>query len=122
MSNSNLLVLIIEDDFQLGQIFSLALQDSFEIEIITDGEVAQTRLTEIAPAVIVLDLKLPHISGASLLKQIRADKRLAKTKVIVATADPNQAPGVYDEADVVIVKPVNPIQLREQVISLHNTP
>ena len=120
MNSANLLVLIIEDDLQLGQIFSLALQDSFKIEIITDGEVAQTRLREIIPTVIVLDLKLPHISGASLLKQIRADGRLAKTKVIVATADPNQAPGVYDEADMVIVKPVNPIQLREQVISLHN--
>jgi CheY-like chemotaxis protein len=111
---SNPLALIIEDDENLADIFSLALRRAqFEVEIVQEGDKALTRLTEIIPAIVVLDLHLPHVSGETILHQLRADPRLAKTRVILATADAFLAGELREEADLVLLKPISPGQLRE---------
>ena len=110
------LVLIIEDDFDLSEIFSTALQrDGFETEIVRDGKTAIDRLTGIAPAIILLDLHLPHVDGATILQKIHATKHFAKTSVIITTADAQQADGLRGSADLVLLKPVGVDQLRELV-------
>lgn len=113
-TNSNPLALIIEDDEQQLLIFSQALRMAdFETELIQDGQTAQTRLAEVSPAVVVLDLHLPRVSGKALLHQIRADDRLTQTRVILATADPATAEMLRPEADLVLIKPISFIQLRD---------
>lgn len=108
------LALIIEDDPKLGDIFSLSLQAAeFETELVTDGDMARTRLAQVVPHVIVLDLHLPHISGEQLLQQIRADHRLNDTKVMLATADSQAANYLQAESDLVLLKPISPTQLRD---------
>jgi DNA-binding response OmpR family regulator len=111
---SNPLALIIEDDENLADIFSLALRRAqFEVEIVQEGDKALTRLTEIVPAIVILDLHLPHVSGEIILQQLRADQRLANTRVILATADAFLAGELREEADLVLLKPISPGQLRE---------
>ncbi len=106
--------LIIEDDEDLSEIFGQALAAAnFSIEVIRDGAIAQQRLKEVEPTVIVLDMHLPHVSGDILLKQIREDKRLDKTNVVVATADAQMGEAVRDIADFVLIKPITFTQLRD---------
>jgi DNA-binding response OmpR family regulator len=112
------LAMIIEDDPQLNHIFSVTLKQHFEIESHTDGEAALRRLALVAPAVIVLDLNLPGAGGRQVLKQIRSDKRLEHSRVILATADDRQVEILRDAADVVLLKPVSPSLLRELAIRL----
>ncbi len=107
------LAFVVEDDPQLGQIFSLALQPLFEVEIIADGDVAAERLLETVPCLVVLDIHLPGLSGVEILKRIRADERLSRVRVIMSTADAIQSGDLREEADVVLLKPVSPVQLRE---------
>lgn len=107
------LALIVEDDPKLGEIFSLTLQDEFTTEIIAEGDAALVRLTQVIPVIVVLDLNLPKVSGREILAQIRADERLAKTRVILATADSHQSADLTNDADIIILKPVSPLQLRE---------
>lgn len=107
------LAFVVEDDPQLGQIFSLALQPMFEVEIIADGDMAAERLLEAEPSLVVLDIHLPGLSGIEILKRIRADERLSHTRVIMSTADAIQSGDLREEADVVLLKPVSPVQLRE---------
>ena len=110
----NLLAFIIEDDDDAGVIFSNALREAgFECEIIHTGDKALARLAETVPAVVVLDLELPGVSGAEILRQIRADARLARAHVIIATAHPDLAAGLEEKADLVLFKPVSYIQLRD---------
>jgi len=79
---------VIEDDPNLSTIFVKAQQAAgFKVEAICDGEVAQKRLPEAAPRVIVLDMHLPHVDGATLLKQIHENTAFSNTKIILATAD-----------------------------------
>ncbi|MEW5869202.1 MAG: response regulator [Chloroflexota bacterium] len=111
-SPPNPLALIIEDDPQLSEIFSLALQSDFEVQAITDGSVAQAVLAEAVPALVVLDLHLPGVKGQEILEQIRSDPRLSATRVLLATADERRAETLRDQADIVLLKPVSPSQLR----------
>ena len=118
----NPLALIIEDDADLASIFAEALQVAqFSTEIIHDGVLAQERLTQITPQVVVLDLHLPHVSGEVLLRQIRSNPALASTKVIIASADPITADMLSSDSDLVLIKPVSFSQLRDLAQRLRST-
>lgn len=107
------LALIIEDNDDIAEIFAEALQAAgFEPEIISDGQTALEQLAALIPAIVTLDLSLPHVSGKEILQQIRADRRLAKTRVILATSEPWLADGLRSQVDLVLLKPVNFDQLR----------
>ena len=108
------LALVIEDEIDLSDIFSEALRAAgFEPEVINHGGVAQQRLQELAPEMIVLDLHLPGVDGPHLLEQIRADARLTNTKVIVTTADHQLASTLNGKATLVLLKPISFTQLRD---------
>ena len=104
--------LIIEDHRATALIFTTALQTAgYRTETIASGELAEQRLLEVVPDMIILDMHLPSISGQKLLAQIRQDERLKLTRVIVATADAALASGLRDKPDLVLVKPVSFDQL-----------
>ncbi len=107
-------VLMIEDDPDLDVIFSAALENAgFSVEVAKNGKLAMQRLSETTPDLIVLDMHLPHFSGAQILSHIRATQRLANVPVIVTTADARIGESVVEEADVVLIKPVTYQQLTE---------
>jgi CheY-like chemotaxis protein len=110
---TNPLALVIEDDPALSQIFTLTLSETFEVEALTDGMRALARLAETLPHLVILDLHLPGASGTQILHAIRADARLEATKVILATADAHQAEMLQDKADIILLKPISPMQLRD---------
>jgi DNA-binding response OmpR family regulator len=116
------LALIIEDNATLSQIFSLTLQANFEVEAITDGKSALSRLSEITPDLVILDLHLPNVSGRELLDYIRAEKRMEKTRVILATADDRQSEFLQEIADIILLKPISPVQLRELALRFKDNP
>ena len=108
--------IVIEDDQDLAHIFAEALRGvGFEVEIMADGHAAQERLQSgVAPYLILLDMHIPHISGADLLTNIiRKDKRLAKAIVIITTADARMGEAYNELADFVMIKPISFIQLRD---------
>ncbi len=106
--------LVIEDETDLSEIFSTALrQAGFEVEAILDGKIAQQRLQETVPNVVVLDMHLPNVDGGTLLKQIHEDARLSKTRIIIATADSARAEFYRNMATIVLVKPIQFSQLRD---------
>ncbi len=108
------LALIVEDNIDLAAILASALQTTgFEVETIHDGAKALARLAEIVPALVILDLHLPHLSGANALRQIQSDRRLLNTRVVIATADAAMADELRDKADLVLLKPVSIGQIRE---------
>lgn len=47
------------------------------------------------------------------MRQIREDKQLSNTRVIIVTADPQLANTVSEMADLVLIKPVSFTQLRD---------
>ena len=108
------LAFIIEDDQDLSTIFADALESvGYKVEQIKDGLKAQQRLKDEVPYLILLDMHLPHISGADLLSEIKADERFNETTVILTTADARMAEAYEPMADFVMVKPISFVQLRD---------
>jgi DNA-binding response OmpR family regulator len=108
------LALIIEDDPDIADVFSTALQMAgYATETIEDGRLAMEQLNTLLPALVVLDLNLPHVTGESILHYIRAQARLTKTRVIIATAQDRAAEFLHQEADMVLIKPISTNQLME---------
>jgi len=112
------LVLIVEDDPKLNEIISIALQVDFELDSCADGSMALERLKETTPHIVVLDLNLPGLPGKDILAYIRAQERLALTRVILATADERQAETLTNDADIVLLKPVSPGLLKELALRM----
>lgn len=105
---------IVEDYGDTVNIFRWALEMAgYDVEVAKDGAIAQQRLAEIVPDLIILDLHMPNVPGDLLLKQIRSDERLAKARVFLATADANMASQLRDQAELVLLKPISVMQLRD---------
>jgi len=110
------LALIIEDDEDLASIFAEALRGiGYEVELIADGKLAQERLKSgTTPFLVLLDMHLPHVSGADLLTNIiKQDERFAKTMVIITTADARMGETYGEQVDFVLIKPISFVQLRD---------
>ncbi len=108
------LALVIEDDPIQAEIFTKALEAAdYTVEHIADGDQALAYLQNHAPYLVVLDLHLPGTAGDDILRAIRSNPATAKTRVLLATADPRLAETVQDESDLVLLKPVSYIQLRD---------
>ena len=67
-------VLVVEDDARTARFFAAAADRlGFEAQVAKTGEEAIACLAETVPDLILLDLRLPGISGWEILPQIRAD-------------------------------------------------
>ncbi|GAB4574891.1 MAG: hypothetical protein Kow0077_23670 [Anaerolineae bacterium] len=116
---SNSLALVIEDNRDLALIFAEAVRfASMEVEVIRDGEAALQRLRECVPALVILDLHLPGVSGKDLLAFIKSDSRLAATQIVIASADGVLVDELRDQVDLALEKPVGFEQLRTLAIRL----
>ncbi len=105
---------IVEDYDDTANLFKWALEMAgYVVEVAKDGAVAQKRLSEIIPDLIILDIHMPRVSGDKLLQQIRSDERLVDTRVFLATADANMAAQLRDQAELVLLKPISVAQLKD---------
>lgn len=109
-------VLVVEDDARTARFFAAAADRlGFEAQVARTGDEAIVYLAETVPDLILLDLRLPGISGWEILPQIRADPRLAGTPVIVVTMYPHLLGDLQEQADLVLVKPITYAHLREAI-------
>jgi DNA-binding response OmpR family regulator len=111
------LAYVIEDEINLAEIFSKALGlAGFQTRTYHNGREAINSLdfTEQTPALVLLDLNLPLVSGKEILRFIRSDQRFTKTRVILATSDSAAVAGEVEmKSDIVLLKPISFTQLRD---------
>ena len=108
------LAFIIEDEDQLADIFTQAMKlADFETQTIADGQKAIEALKNIIPAVVILDIYLPGVSGDKVLAYIRNESRLKSVIVVLTTFDSLLADNLREQSDYVLLKPVSFGQLRD---------
>lgn len=116
---SNPFALIVDDHVDSAIICAEAFKAAgFGAEITHSAEEALEWLAATTPDVVILDLCLPRVAGTDILRQIRADARLAATHVIVFSADPLFAASLQGQVELVLVKPVSFTQLRDLAMRL----
>ncbi len=80
-------ILIVDDDPDAREILDLVLR-TLEIPLrqATDGDEALTLAFDLPPLLIVLDLSMPRMDGAAVLRGLRARPETADIPVVVFTA------------------------------------
>lgn len=87
MPEKNRLILVVEDDPDLGDaMIAFLKEEGLEAKLARDGDQAMRMVDDFAPAVMVLDLMMPRRDGFSVLRELRADGRISSLPVIVVTA------------------------------------
>lgn len=88
-SRAERLVLVVDDEADLLEIVTDRLEGAgYRVLTARDGLEALERVRATRPACIILDLKMPRISGFDALPEIR--RQLPEAHVIVLTGSPNR--------------------------------
>lgn len=77
-------VLIIEDDVFLVKAYQIKFRkEGIDAKVASDGKEAMALLDKEPPAVVLLDLMLPGISGFTVLEAIRKNEKWKKVPVLI---------------------------------------
>jgi DNA-binding response OmpR family regulator len=81
------LIAIVEDDANMAVLFHdmLGHAGSWRLHVFSDGQDAKARLPELGADLILLDVGLPNLDGASLYKILRGHSNTKNTPIIVIT-------------------------------------
>ena len=112
-------VLVVDDERALvGMVASLLGEEGYEIVTAYDGETALRRHAEESPDLVILDRKLPRLSGDEVCKRIRAS---SATPILMLTGErgADERAKLLDlGADDYLEKPFSSKELRSRVRAL----
>jgi CheY-like chemotaxis protein len=109
-------ILICEDEETLRELVRAALGPSYDYVEATDGIESLQLARKLRPDLVVLDLMLPRRSGVEVLADLRNDRTMRDTPVVVITAWTHaQQAAVAAGADRFVPKPFDPDELRTVV-------
>jgi len=78
------IVAIIDDEVDITTYLRLALEDNgYQVVVINEAGRALERVRDTLPDVILLDLLMPEMTGASLYGRIASDPLLGRTPVVI---------------------------------------
>ncbi len=100
-------VLLVEDDFMIGNVVQQELRDSsYAVDWVCDGQAAMTSLAALTYSLVLLDLGLPKMDGMTVLQAIRQAKNDVPILVLTARdATDDRVAGLDAGADDYLVKP-----------------
>jgi two-component system phosphate regulon response regulator PhoB len=105
-------ILIIEDEEDiLALVHYNLVKAGFRVDTATRGDEGLKKALAEPPDLIVLDLMLPGLDGLEICRRLRADRNLAATAIIMATARGEESDlihGLELGADDYVTKPFSP--------------
>lgn len=107
-------ILMIEDEPNIAEAVRFILgRDGWNLSLHGDGQGGIEAIRDSRPRLVILDLMLPHRSGAEILADLRGDTdaALAATPVLMLTAR-GQFAESSAQADAVLAKPFANDELR----------
>ena len=108
-------ILVVDDEPDIIALVAYHLARSgYRVSTAATGTEALQAARDEQPALIVLDLMLPELSGFEVLERLRADRVHADTPVLMLTArrdEPDRVQGLSLGADDYLVKPFSPQEL-----------
>lgn len=112
---------LVVDDARIARDIEYAFltKEGYEVIEASDGEEAVEKFTRLKPALVILDIIMPHMDGIQALKKIK--KQMPEAKVLICTATDDYRIidlALKEGADGYIIKPYNGIEFIKVVRDL----
>jgi len=112
-------ILIVEDEGSLADSVRYNLErEGFVVTVAPDGRKALERFRAEPPALVILDLMLPEISGLDLCRTIRAESDVPIIMVTAKDSEADKVAGLELGADDYVTKPFSVRELVSRVRAL----
>jgi DNA-binding response OmpR family regulator len=112
-------VLFADDEEDIRVLVSFRLDRAgWDVVTASDGQEALDLILELRPDIAVLDVRMPKLTGIEVLEQVRADKTVGETPVILLSAGVQEdriARGLQAGANEYMKKPFSPDELAARV-------
>jgi two-component system response regulator RegX3 len=113
------LILVVDDEESYRDALSVALErEGFRIAVAADGQEALDQFDATQPALVLLDVMLPRISGVDVCRDIRSRSRVPIIMVTARSAEIDAVVGLEVGADDYVSKP---FRLRELIARVRAT-
>ena len=112
-------ILICDDEEGVRESLKLILEDDYDLSLAANGNEAIEKVKKESPDLVILDIKMPKISGVDTLKEIK--KASPNTKVIIASGYKSvevAAEVMKDGASDYMVKPFESKEVLSKVKSI----
>ena len=107
------LILVVDDEQSYRDALRVALErEGFRVEVAADGVEAIARFDAVRPALVLLDVMLPKISGIDVCRELRSRSKVPIIMVTARNAEIDAVVGLEVGADDYVTKP---FRLRELV-------
>ncbi len=109
-------VLVVEDDDAIrDSVAEILADEGYDVSLAADGGAGLRAARARRPDVVVLDLKMPNVSGPDYIIASRADPALAEVPVIVMTADATAERSAGLAVAAICVKPFRADRLLREI-------
>jgi DNA-binding response OmpR family regulator len=113
-------ILAIEDDRRIHKMLKLAFEpEGYSLDVAADGPSGLAAFRSIKPAVVILDLMLPNLSGREVIREIRKDSPGQPVIILSAVSEEVDKVLLLElGADDYVTKPFSPKELLARVRAL----
>ena len=117
-------ILVVDDEFGILEVLEAILSDAgFKVISAMNGQEAMALLQEEVPDLVIVDFMMPFLDGAGVIKAMRADGRLGRVPVLLASALPEQTISERCTGyDAFLRKPYKTEKLMEEISRLLKLP
>ena len=118
-------ILIADDNENIREALTYLLEDEgYSLSMAKDGAETLTKVREVQPHILFLDIMMPEINGYDVCRIIKNDPELKRIYVIMLTAKgqvAEQERGRAAGADEYIVKPFSPMEILAKIKDILKT-
>ncbi len=115
-------ILIAEDERDIRDLVAFTLRFAgYEVFAATNGEEAVSLASEVNPDLILMDVRMPRMTGYDACRQLKADPELKDIPIVFLSAKGQESEiqqGLTVGAEDYLLKPFAPDQLTERVKSI----
>ena len=112
-------VLIVEDERDVAELLRYHLdREGYEVVIVANGADAVKRIRDVRPAIVLLDIMVPHLNGWEVCRRLKQDAETSEIPIIMVTGrveEGDKVLGFELGADDYITKPFSPRELIARV-------
>jgi DNA-binding response OmpR family regulator len=109
-------VMIVDDDRNMVSLLKILLEmDGYEVVNLTNGKDFISKVREVDPDLVLLDVFISNTDGKELVANLRATPDLMKTKVIMTSGMDLAEQCKEAGADAFLLKPYTPDQLMSSI-------